>query len=256
MNEDNEPDVWSEYAFDPNSEYPIVAPSEVVETCNGHDFNNNDDYPQCQNEIDMAVENISISEYSYKAFSNIRHYWAGPTYWKFRQNRNAARDARKLNSHAQTKDRQKRGKPIEIPTFGGDGGGSDSNSSDEEIFLKSTAKNAKLIRQCQYRCWWPDKVKLPAQLNIPKDLFYTYTFGPSIEIFGTNHGKGSVEEHYEENDVQSTPSQMHFYQNNDYDDEYIAPVSIQVDEINNSDENGAANISQNYENAPQMVRHG
>lgn len=258
----NEPDVLSEYAFDPNIEYSMMAPSQMVsysnnvkfsvETSDGQDFNNNIDFnddADNRSAIDTAVENISKGEYSYNAFLHGGpNAWAGPTYWKVKHNRNGARDMRKTNSSAQTESRQQRGKKnIELPKFAG----SDSDSSDNELFIKLTTRKVKSIRKCQYRRWLPDKLKLPPQINIPKDLFHTHTFAPSNNIFGLSHKAGNEEKNYEDNDYNVSPSQIHF---DNYDDDAVDPVSSQVDEINNYDEGGTANISENYENPPQMVR--
>lgn len=254
--EDNEP-FLPEYAFDPNIDYLPIEPSQVPshpnnaklsdEISNDHDFNNNND-AEVRSEIDTAVENISRGEYSYKAFSNVKHYWAGPTYWKIMSNRNTARNTLKATSQAQTEDHQKRGKKtIELPKFVG----IDSDSTDNELFFKITSKRTKSIRQCQYRRWLPEKLKLPSQFNIPNDLFYTYTFCPSTDIFECHKEDSEVEDN-EDNDDEVSSSQMHF-DDNFYDD--VGPVSAQADEINNYDDGGAANISEHYENPPQMVRH-
>lgn len=146
------------------------------------DLNNNmdiaSDFDNIENMNGLDVNDVSKSEYSYRAIGNILNYWAGPSYWKYSMNRPSSRSSETAN--VPTSHRRRPKKTIEKPNF--NDSGLDS-SSDNEYFIKVRSKKAKKIRQANYRRWLPEKLKLPNKCEISKDLFECYKFEPSCNAF-------------------------------------------------------------------------
>lgn len=173
-----EPDFQPEFQFDENVE------SFWMNSMN-QDLNNNLNEPAIDPAIaepkdgeDFSFDDLSRGEYSYQAFTNIPNFWAGPSYWK--HPRNIHRGTQNNENPAQPKSRRRRierAKAIFTET-----NNEDADTSENEGFLKATARALKKIRHCNYRLWAPEKLKLPPQYDIPKTIFDSYTFCPSIDI--------------------------------------------------------------------------
>lgn len=128
----------------------------------------------------LSFDNISKGEYSYQAFTNFQNYWAGPSYWRQSHNRQRSQKHREsAQSKAERrKQKQKNHKPCFTECSGEDG----SDTSDNDDFLKITPQIVKKIRQCKYRQWDSEKLRLPSQCDIPRDLFRNYAFKPSLDM--------------------------------------------------------------------------
>lgn len=155
-----------------------------VEFDNGNDDNNNNN--NINNNINKRIQLLK-GEYAYH-FGNIRNFWAGPSYWKFsknlnHQNHQAPAEADKRGNRRKTKRPNK-------PKFDD---GSDY-SSDDECFIKIKSKAAKKVRCCNRSLWSSEKLKLPAQCNIPKDLFDKYDYNGQ-----SNTSTDSLESNREDN---------------------------------------------------------
>lgn len=220
---DDEPNIASEYEYDIDAIDPFLPNQQMSSTLSQNidiigslsaddsitqDVNNNNEN---ENEICENKINIKKGEYSYHAFGNVKNYWAGPSYWKVPRNRSTIQsDKETIKSKS-----RKRRRIIDIPIKFIDT--PDDESSDEELFIKATSRAAKKLRYCKYNRWDADKLKLPPQTHIPKDLFHTYTFAPSIDIFHSRQSIDTISDlNEEENNVE-----------NDF------PVSILSDELTN-----------------------
>lgn len=173
------------------------------------DLNNNDGLlnnamKEANNGENFRFEKISKGEYSYQAYTNIKNYWAGPSYWK--QSRNHRTLHNNLESPKKLPATRKRRKIIkEKPCFKDKNEAMDDTElSDDETFLKATKKNLKKVRHCNVNRWDSEKLKLPTRCDIPKDLFNFYTFCPSTSTFELHDGE------------ETAPSNVNDY----YDDEY------------------------------------
>ena len=190
-----EDDGPQDYAFDPNFEVNQVDPmwtSQPQENMvTEQDVNNNcDNAFECddiENADALSTKDMSKSEYSYRAISNIRNYWAGPSYWRFALNRQSS------NTSVQATVRTKHGrrfkknpdKPIFIDC--------DDSSSEDDYFIKVKSKAAKKIRNVNYRNWSPEKLMLPEKYDISKDLFEHYQFEPSYNILRPRHSEPMID---------------------------------------------------------------
>lgn len=203
-------------AFDANIDVSDWANPNEADISFGQDLNNNietlDDIPPpaldgAENEVDdsFALSNLSKGEYSYRAYENIRNYWAGPSYWKLARRPNSVKDNQTTTAHTEHGRRAIRNNKKK-PTFTT----GDESSDDSGCFIAVNSQIAKTIRQCNYRRWSSDKLKLPTQCNMSKELFHFYQFCPSFDIFRLHHT-----EEIREIDIQN---------NNNDDDDF--PVSF------------------------------
>lgn len=203
------PNLQIEYQFDDNVESfwddrptGFMANNDHMAfsnnmTMNSQDLNNNND-PIASS---LKAETKKGSEYVYRDPVELDvNFWAGPSYWKNPRNRPRIANPPEASTHS----RARRKHTIEKPHFVKFN--DDSESSEDEDFLKITKKNLKKIRHCNTRRWAPEKVRLPTQYDIPKDLFQCYTYAPSIDTIKLHGGETS-----------------HSTENNDEDDFY--PVS-------------------------------
>ncbi|XP_055301390.1 condensin complex subunit 2-like isoform X2 [Sitodiplosis mosellana] len=250
--DDDEPedDIAQDYAFDPdfdvNQANPMwVSQEDVVAE---QDLNNNfDNALECddiENADALSVHDISKGEYSYRAIANIRNYWAGPSYWKFALNRQSSHST-------QATIRSKRGQRVkknpEKPSFNDC---PDNDSSDNDGFIKVKSKEAKKIRRINYRRWSPEKLMLPEKCDISKDLFEFYQFEPSCNVLQHRHSEPMAESNENSN-------------HEDDDDDFFQMDFGSPLPAGDSDENilnfeaaeDAANISQNWDQAPQPMEN-
>lgn len=185
-----ENDITQDYAFDINeSDLPISDPQPmsldalIAEQDQNNNIENGLECDDIENVDGLAVDNISRGEYSYRAITNIHNYWAGPSYWKLSMNRQSSR----ISQATVRTNHGRRAKKIpEKPTFTDS---TDNSSSDSENFIKIKSKEAKKIRQVNYRRWFPEKLKLPERFDISKDLFEFYKFEPSFNTFRQRHSE-------------------------------------------------------------------
>lgn len=189
---DDAPDIPPDYAFDVNDvadEAFWQPPTGTTNQQNNQnddlpfgngtiqDFNNNDGISFNDTEFDNDNGNgndngnmtnrvqILKGEYAYKAFSNIRNFWAGPSYWKFSKNSNQSHQPSVGNATRAV--RRKKKEPSK-PVFDGD------ETSSDEYFIKIKSKAAKKLRHLNRALWNSDKLKLPPQCDVPSDLFAKY----------------------------------------------------------------------------------
>lgn len=218
----NKIDIEPENVFDINYDY-ATEESEIPQRNTGNsifinefadqDNNNNSIMPINMsnttnngnvNDIEIPLASISKGDYSYRKISNVPYSWAGPNYWKPHYRSSSLNKATKKNLH------QKK-KIIEKPLFTIN---ENNNVYDEDLdndgFIKFTSKEAKRIRNCRYKQWNSEKLRLPPCLNIPKDFFYTYSFEPSHNVF---------EPHHQIPD--ETPEQNDEFNFNNDDDDYV-----------------------------------
>lgn len=209
---DEAPDIPPEYAFDVNA----VAGEEFWQRPTGttisqytqnddlpftngsiqQDFNNNDGISFDDVEFENGHDNgndimtnriqISKGEYAYKVFSNIRNFWAGPSYWKFSKNLNKSNQV--PDGTVNRSGRRKRKQPMK-PAF--DDG--DETSSDE-YFIKINSKATKKLRHLNRALWNSAQLKLPPQCDVPKDLFAKHNYNRH-----SNTSTDSIESNQEQN---------------------------------------------------------
>lgn len=161
------------------------------------DYNNNDDCfsDATPNENGNEIENQNNrknclkGEYSYNVFANIKNFWAGPSYWKTSKNRLNQKNYKATDEVNPCK-RQAKGELNNKPAFQTQ---DCDQSSDDDSFLKINSKAAKKMRHCNYKKWIPDKLKLPVQSDFPNNLFDTYAFGPSLNVFDTNQSANATQ---------------------------------------------------------------
>lgn len=209
-------DDWpQDYAFDANSEANQVDPMWTSQTQENlvteQDVNNNcGDAFECD-DIEhadvLSTKDMSKSEYSYRAMSNIRNYWAGPSYWKFALNRQSS------NTSVQATVRIKHGRRIkknpDKPNFID----CEDSSSEDDYFIKVRSKAAQKIRNANYRNWSPAKLMLPEKYEISKDLFEYYQFEPSYNILRPRHSEPMMDANENSN---------HEDYNDDNDDVFVS----------------------------------
>lgn len=207
---DEAPDIPPDYAFDLNADADESfwqRPTGSMVSQNNHnddlpltngiihqDFNNNDgmsfDDVEFGNENDNNnnVNNriqLSKGEYAYNAFTNIRNFWAGPSYWKYSKNLK-----QHLQAPAENVKRGGRKRKQQIkPTFD-----DDDDGSEDGIFIKTTSKQAKKLRHCNRALWSSERLTLPPQCNIPSDLFDKNNYNQQ-----SNTSTDSLESNQEEN---------------------------------------------------------
>lgn len=215
-----EVDEPQDYAFDPDFEMnqldPMWASQSQENMITEQDVNNNcDNAFECDdNEIAdaLSTKDMSKSEYSYRAISNIRNYWAGPSYWKFSLNRQSS------NTNVQASVRNKHGrrlkknpdKPIFIDC--------DDSSSEDDYFIKVKSKAAQKIRNVNYRNWYPEKLMLPEKYEISKNLFDYYQFEPSYNILRPRHSEPLINANENSN-----------HEDNNYDDDFLVSINFLLD---------------------------
>lgn len=204
---DDAPDIPPDYAFDvdavadePFWQRPTQNnQNDDLPFMNGttqQDFNNNDGISFDDVEFDSGVDNgndnmnnrvqMLKGEYAYNAFSNIRNFWAGPSYWKFSKNLNHTQQAPAGNA---TRNGRRKKKLPSKPSF--DDG--DETSSDE-IFIKIKSKAAKKLRHLNRALWNSDRLKLPPHCDVPKDLFAKHNHNRH-----SNTSTDSIESNHEQN---------------------------------------------------------
>lgn len=117
-------------------------------------------------------------EYSYRPLDNIGHFWAGPSYWKFRQARRPLR-LTQLNSatisHVAAADAKRKKKPAKYM-----GPITDDYVYDPSIFISVNSKEAKKIRCIDIKKWDENKLKLPVDYHVDRTRFDRYVFAPGI----------------------------------------------------------------------------
>lgn len=224
---DDAPDIPPDYVFDVNdiADEAFWQPptgttisqnnqNEDLPFGNGtiQDFNNNDGISfndiELDNENDNGNDNGNISnrvqllkgEYAYNAFSNIRNFWAGPSYWKYSKNLNQTNATQAPAGNATRTGRRKKKQPSK-PAFG-DG---DEDSSDE-YFIKIKSKAAKKLRHLNRALWNSDRLKLPPQCNVPRDLFAKHNYHQSNT--STDSIESNQEQNYDADDIEFGVSKM------------------------------------------------
>lgn len=188
------PDFAPEFAFDPDIDDSIWPNQQMVSQQNndeelisnksvGQDLNNNNDNGT-PHFAEPLPENNNIRKGEYSYHTHIRNFKYGPSYWKF---------LRQHRSTVEPRPRGKRGgrKVEEKPSF--IDCADEAQISDNEYFIKTSSRVAKRIRECNYRRWSPEKLKLPTHSDIPRNLFESYAFKPSFDIFKNLESQGNVQ---------------------------------------------------------------
>lgn len=225
---DDAPDMPPDYAFDANADVDDAFWQRPTGTkisqnnqnddsplANGtiqQDLNNNDGISFDDVGFDDGNENVngkdninnrvqlSKGEYAYNAFSNIRNFWAGPSYWKFSKNLNQSHRAPAENANPKVR-RKKR--PCE-PAIFDDG---DDTSSDE-LFIKIKSKAAKKLRHLNRALWKSDRLKLPPQCDFPSDYFAKCNYNRHSNA-STDSMESNQEQNYDADDMDFGVSSTH-----------------------------------------------
>lgn len=219
---DEAPDIPPDYAFDVNADVDVDVDGPFWQGPTGstvpqNNNNNDDDSPfgsgtihqDFNNNDGMSFDDVEVGnendnnnninnrikllkgEYAYKAFSNIRNFWAGPTYWKFSKNlnqsqlvpaENVTRGGRKKKHHIK-------------PTFD-----DDDDESDDGIFIKINSKAAKKLRRLNRALWSSERLKLPPQCNVPNDLFDKYNYYQQLDT-STESVESNQVDNYDDDDM-------------------------------------------------------
>lgn len=146
---------------DLNNNNNVGISFDDVEMDNAIEISNNDDN---NNRIE-----ILRGEYEYKAFGSIRNFWAGPTYWKFSKNSN--RNVLRVQTDADNRVGQRKKTQIKVTKPNFYETDDEGESSSDEYFIKTNSRKARKIRVCNRLLWNSERLKLPPQCNIPKDIF-------------------------------------------------------------------------------------
>lgn len=109
-------------------------------------------------------------EYSYRPLNNISKFWAGPSYWKFRQplRRRLKTSAVAATAGVKTS-AAKQYEPLDLTA-----------PFDSSIFISVHSDQAKKIRQCDVSKWDEKKLKLPTDYHVDRTRFDRYVFAPGI----------------------------------------------------------------------------
>lgn len=143
------------------------------------DLNNNDAMDLNDVQLDHVIDDnnnnnrvqLKKCEYEYKAIGKVQNYWAGPSYWKYPRNFNRNTQARATVGPTR-RGRKRKQEMVKFTEIYED--------DDDEIFVRIDSKAGKKInkmKQCNYRQWSGEKLKLPSKCAIPKDFFDINMFG-------------------------------------------------------------------------------
>lgn len=161
----------------PNHDLPNGAALQDLNNNGGISFDgmefdnvhgNNDDDNNNNNLNNINQIQLLKGEYAYQVFSNIRNFWAGPSYWKYSKNLNKNVQAQIDDNKVGGGGRRKRKHAIK-PSFCGlcD----DGESSMDDVFIKLNSKAAKKLRHCNRSAWNSERNKLPPKFDFARDFF-------------------------------------------------------------------------------------
>lgn len=222
---DEAPDMPPDYVFDVNADVDVGdafwhRPTGTTISQNNQnddllfangaiqqDFNNNDgigfDDVECDAN-DNITNRIQMSkgEYAYNAFSNIRNFWAGPSYWKYSKNLNQSQQA--TTGKANPKGRRKK-RPCAPAIFD-----DEEDTSADELFIKVKSKEAKKLRHLNRTSWKSDRLKLPPQCDFPSDYFAKRNYNRHSDA-STDSMEQINEQNYQADDMDFGVSLTHHW---------------------------------------------
>lgn len=128
-----------------------------------------------------ALKNaLRRTEYAHIDPIKISNLWAGPSFWKYpKRKANISQDT-DIDEPPKRQHGRKAGKATEKILF--TKYTTNDVDSDEEIFFDRKSKMAKKMKNAIHTKWSTKKLKLPAKMDVPKDLFDGRTYHPQYKF--------------------------------------------------------------------------